>query len=164
LSVLWTGAPDCPVCHRTVSGAPGPYRVEPATLEKTQARSAIIHRTVQCTSGQRLSSMQRSTLTGAIVSNSAAQKSEQRVRGASDCPVPQEDKAPTVARAPNPNGWVTWRRTRQCTVPVRCTHRQQPPQQLLWWLRAINTPQPPQLQASKISEHHIEYKSSSIHS
>jgi hypothetical protein len=119
LSVLWTGAPDCPVCHRTVSGAPGPYRVEPATLEKTQARSAIIHRTVRCTSGQRLSSMQRLTLTGAIVSNSAAQKSEQRVRGASDCPVPQEDKAPTVARAPNPNGWVTWRRTRQCTVPVR---------------------------------------------
>jgi hypothetical protein len=25
-------------------------------------------------------------------------------------------------------------------------------------------PQPPQLQASKISEHHIQYKSSSIHS
>jgi hypothetical protein len=23
---------------------------------------------------------------------------------------------------------------------VRCAHRQQPPQQLLWWLRAINTP------------------------
>jgi hypothetical protein len=21
--VAWSGAPDCPVCHRTVSGAPG---------------------------------------------------------------------------------------------------------------------------------------------
>jgi hypothetical protein len=31
-------------------------------------------------------------------------------------------------------------------------------------LGAINTPQPPQLQASKISEDHIQYKSSSIHS
>ena len=62
------------------------------------------------------------------MSNSAAQKSEQQSqRGtglsgvAPDCPVPQEDKAPTVARAPNPNGWVTWRRTEQRTVPV-------------WWL------------------------------
>jgi hypothetical protein len=62
------------------------------------------------------------------------------VRGAPDCPVPQEDKAPTVARAPNPNGWVMWQRTGQCIVPVWCAHRQEPPQRLLWWLRAINTP------------------------
>jgi hypothetical protein len=31
-SVLWSGAPDCSVCHRTVSGAPGPYKVQLATL------------------------------------------------------------------------------------------------------------------------------------
>jgi hypothetical protein len=30
---------------------------------------------------------------------------------APDCLVPQEDKAPTVDFAPNPNGWVTWWRT-----------------------------------------------------
>jgi hypothetical protein len=42
-----------------------------------------------------------------------------KVRGAPDCPVPQEDKAPTVDSPPNPNGWVTWRRTGQCTLPVR---------------------------------------------
>jgi hypothetical protein len=49
------------------------------------------------------------------MSNSAAQKLEQQSqRGtglsgvASDCPVPQEDKAPTVDSAPNPNSWVTW--------------------------------------------------------
>jgi hypothetical protein len=48
LSVLWSGAPECLVCHRTVSGAPGPYRSQAATLGKTQARSAIIHRTVRC--------------------------------------------------------------------------------------------------------------------
>jgi hypothetical protein len=49
--MLWSGAPDCPVCHQTVSGAPGPYRVEPATLGKTQARSAVIHWTVRCATG-----------------------------------------------------------------------------------------------------------------
>jgi hypothetical protein len=50
-SVLWSGAPDCPVCHRTVSGAPGPYKDELATLGFLQARSAIIHRTVRCATG-----------------------------------------------------------------------------------------------------------------
>jgi hypothetical protein len=57
-----------------------------------------------------------------------------------DCSVAQGDKAPTGDFAANPNDWVMWQRTGQLTVPVRCTHRQQPPQQLLWWLRAINTP------------------------
>jgi hypothetical protein len=38
---------------------------------------------------------------------------------APDCPVLQEDKAPTVDFAPNPNGWMTWRRAEQRTVPVR---------------------------------------------
>ena len=51
LSVLWSGAPDCPMCHLTVSGALGPYKVQPATLRKTEARSAIIHRTVRCATG-----------------------------------------------------------------------------------------------------------------
>jgi hypothetical protein len=59
---------------------------------------------------------------------------------APDCPVPQEDKAPMVNRAPNPNGWVTWRPTGQGTVPVRCAHRQQTPHRLWKWMRAINTP------------------------
>jgi hypothetical protein len=54
--------------------------------------------------------------------------------------VPQEDKAPTVNSALNPNGWVTWWRTGQGTVPVRCAHRQHPPQRLPKWLEAINTP------------------------
>jgi hypothetical protein len=51
LSVLWSGAPDCPVCHRTVFGAPSPYRVKPATLAKTHTRFAIIHQTVWCAIG-----------------------------------------------------------------------------------------------------------------
>jgi hypothetical protein len=51
LSVLWTGAPDCPVCHPTVFAAPCPYEDEPVTLEFLQAHSAIIYRTVRCASG-----------------------------------------------------------------------------------------------------------------
>jgi hypothetical protein len=34
-----------------LSGAPGPYRAEPATLGFQQAYSAIIHRTVLCATG-----------------------------------------------------------------------------------------------------------------
>jgi hypothetical protein len=52
----WSGAPDCPVCHRIVSGAP-PDSVrctrglhsELLTFGKIQRCSAIIHRTVRCT-------------------------------------------------------------------------------------------------------------------
>jgi hypothetical protein len=45
LSVLKIGAPNYPVCHRIVSGAPGPYICQPATLRNSRAHSAIIHRT-----------------------------------------------------------------------------------------------------------------------
>jgi hypothetical protein len=61
----------------------------------------------------------RATVDSAKVNNAAiVQRRSQRGTGLSgvapDCPVPQEDKAPTVDLAPNPNGWVTWRRTGQC--------------------------------------------------
>jgi hypothetical protein len=50
----------------------------------------------------------------------AAKSEGTRLSGvAPDSPVLQGDKAPTVDFAPNPNGWVTWRHTGQCTVPVR---------------------------------------------
>jgi hypothetical protein len=37
---------------------------------------------------------------------------------APDCPVPQGDKAPTIYFAPNPNGWVMWRRTGLSGAPI----------------------------------------------
>jgi hypothetical protein len=54
----WSGAPDCSVCHQTVSGAP-PDSVrctresnsKLASLRNSESRSAIIHRTVRCTTG-----------------------------------------------------------------------------------------------------------------
>jgi hypothetical protein len=52
----WSGAPDCPVCHRTMSGAPPDsvgctrgLHTKLFTFGKIQKRSAIIHRTVRCT-------------------------------------------------------------------------------------------------------------------
>jgi hypothetical protein len=135
LSVLKNGAPDCPVCHRTVSGALGLYKCQTTTLGKNKVRSAIIHQTVQC--GTRLSGEPvgngypaptvdcKSTchVNSAAVEIRAAKSEGTELSGvAPDCPVPQEYKAPTIDFAPNPNGWVTWRRTKQRTVPVRwCT-------------------------------------------
>jgi hypothetical protein len=57
--VPWSGAPDCPVCHRTVSGAP-PDSVRCTrglqdkliTFGNSQRRLAIIHQTVRCTTEQ----------------------------------------------------------------------------------------------------------------
>jgi hypothetical protein len=53
---LWSGAPDCPVCHRTVSGAPPDMSGAPEDSNAnsppsgiSRGDSAIIHRTVRCT-------------------------------------------------------------------------------------------------------------------
>ena len=55
----WSGSPDCPVRHRTVSGAPPnnvrcsrELQAEFNNFGNSQRRSAIIHRTVRCTTGQ----------------------------------------------------------------------------------------------------------------
>jgi hypothetical protein len=106
-SVLWSGAPECPVCHRTVSGAPGPYNVQLATLRFLQARSAIIHRTVRCDSGATDTSRNgRLQKHGDQMNNEGTMQaeSEPQVRGAPyteqclsgaapDCPVPLKDKS-----------------------------------------------------------------------
>jgi hypothetical protein len=103
-----------------MSGAPGPYRCKPTTLENSRVCSTIIYWIVWYAtelSGvlaeQRLPA-QRSTLQSATVMNSAAQKSEgyRTVR----C------RKKTVSNgrpAHNPKGWLTWRRTEQGTVSVR---------------------------------------------
>jgi hypothetical protein len=55
----------------------------------------------------------------------------------------------------NPNGWVTWLAHRT----VRCAHRQTTSLMVGLVVGAINTPQPPPLQASKFFRLHIQYKS-----
>jgi hypothetical protein len=144
-SAPWSGAPDCPVCHWTVSGAPGTVHSELCSFGFLRRSSAIIHRTVRCSTGlsgvpagQRLSA--RNGRLRKV--NNAIQMSEQKVRGAPDCPVPHEDKASNGQSAPSPNDRVTWRLTGHCPVAhqtVRCAHRQQPSPTATIWLVAINT-------------------------
>jgi hypothetical protein len=115
-----------------VFGAPGPYRAQPATLGFPQAHSAIIHWTVWCATRQSGVPAGNGYLRATVdckstddVNSVAAEVKAVKTEGtelsgvALDCPVPQGDKAPTVDFAPNPNSWVTWRRTEQPTVPVR---------------------------------------------
>jgi hypothetical protein len=118
--VPWSGAPDCPVCHRTVSGAPGPYNSKLATFGFLRCSSAIIHLTVRCATGlsgapaeQRLTA-QRSTATNTCKRYRArtvraevraaargAPDSEQYMSGVEpDCPVQLKDKAPMVLEGP----------------------------------------------------------------
>jgi hypothetical protein len=133
------------VCHRTVSGAPGPYSYELATFGFLQRHSAIIHQTVRCATGlfgvppdcsvhqaeQRLPA-QRSTATdacNAIVRGHCTQKSEQPPEAHqtvnSVYPVRhrtvrcQRRQSSNSRNRQNPNGWVMWLTHR--------THRQQPP-------------------------------------
>jgi hypothetical protein len=129
LSELWTGVPDYLVCHRTVSGAPGPYRTEPATLEFLAGALRIIHRTVRCTSGATAKSRNGQLCKGYSALQCAAEvraevrdapDSEQDLSGvAPDYPVPQEDNGANGRLLPNPNGWVTWRHIGQPIVYVR---------------------------------------------
>jgi hypothetical protein len=129
-----------------VSGAPGPYNHKPVTLGFSPARSTIIHRTVRCATGvtaiQRNGRLQRTPCNGTVRAGVRAvvrgtPDSEQCMSGAaSDNSVALEDKAFNSRQLPNPNGWVTWLEHRT----VRCAHRQQPAPTVVWWLRAINTP------------------------
>jgi hypothetical protein len=89
-SAPWSGAPDSPVCHRTVSGAPGRIDFKLFTFGFPRRTSAIIHWTVRCTSGATVICAQRSTL------QSKQCKSDVRADGqrgtglsgvAPDCPV-----------------------------------------------------------------------------
>jgi hypothetical protein len=48
---LWPGTPDCPVVHRTVSGAPGWSNVNWPLSGKERGDVAIIHRTVRWCTG-----------------------------------------------------------------------------------------------------------------
>jgi hypothetical protein len=112
----------CGLAHRTVR-CTRTVQSEAATLVNSTTPSAIIHRTVRCTTGlSGVPAEQR--LTHATVNSDRSYNEQQcraEVRGAPDCPVPQEDKAPTIDSAPNPNGWVTWRRTGLSGAPIAST-------------------------------------------
>jgi hypothetical protein len=129
----WSGAPDCQVCHWTVSGAPGPYDLKFFTFGFLQCCSTIIYRTVRCATGlsgapaeQRLVSatVDCNGRLQATVRGQFAQKSEQPPEGTPDSE--QYLSSATGSQRSNgrnrqnPNGWVTWLAHRT----VRCAQRQ----------------------------------------
>jgi hypothetical protein len=136
------------LAHRTVRCTRGrtlqilQLQVFQARLRYNSQDCPVYHRTLRCTSGATTICAQLSTLTDEHCSTVMRQKSEQKVRGAPDCPLPHEDKVSNGRLAPSPNDRVTWRRTGHCLVAhwtVRCAHRQQPSPTATIWLVAINT-------------------------
>jgi hypothetical protein len=122
-------SPDCPVHHQTVSGAPERNGFELASFGKTEGRSAKIHRTVRCASEAMATSRQRSTLTANSAQQYTRQKSEQKDRGAPDCPVCTGLSGANGRPAPTPTDRMTWLAHRTLSGvhrTVRCAHRQQP--------------------------------------
>jgi hypothetical protein len=111
--------PDSVRCTRPVQGWTSHSRVSAGALRYNSPDYPVCHRAVRCASGATTNSRNGRLCKCEQCSYSATQKSEQKVKGAPDCLVQQDDKAPTVDRAPNPNNWVTWRRTGQLTRHVR---------------------------------------------
>jgi hypothetical protein len=129
----WSGAPDCLVCHRTVSDAPGSIDSELFTFGFLHAHSAIIHRTVRCATGLSGAPSEATATSATVICKSVnsawsmhaevragvrgAPDSEQCLSGAApDCPVWHEVSTPTVETARTLTvGWRGWR-TGQCPV------------------------------------------------
>jgi hypothetical protein len=118
-----SGTPDCPVVHRTVSGAPGWSVVKPAALGNRRWRTTINHRTVRwCTglSGEPTIANANSRLRNLRATRGLLQRSA----GAPDCPVCIE-QCPMRQSAQRSNGRICqiWKeiahRTVYRTCPVR---------------------------------------------
>jgi hypothetical protein len=131
-SVPWSGAPHCPVCHQTVSGAIGLYSLKLVTLRFLRARSAIIHRTVRCTSegtapsrNGRLQKLENHMNSEEQCTQSQSHPSEAHRTLNSACPVPLEDKVSNGQKLLNPNGWVMWLTHRTVSgAPIDSSHPQ----------------------------------------
>jgi hypothetical protein len=136
-------------------------RIKLFTFGFLESRSAIIHRTVRCASGAtakkrngRLQQSPTNVNSARIVRAESEQlegalDSEQCLSGAPSC------QSSNDRNRQNPNGWVTWLAHRT----VWCAHRQTASPTVGLVVGAINTPQPPPLQASKFFRHLIQYKS-----
>jgi hypothetical protein len=151
-SVPWSGAPDYPVCHRTLSGAPGNPTLNLSPSGFLGSCSAIIHRTIRCCTGlsdvpaEQWLLCANGRLQRAVNALQCAQKSEQSQKAHrtvnSDCPVAQKTEAPLVERratvastsvpgsdvagAPDSVRWRTGLSGAPCDSSIH--------QRLIWWL------------------------------
>jgi hypothetical protein len=79
-----------------------------------------------CPVSQRSNDSLRATVDCRMNSKSEQCATEQQSQRAPDCPVQQDDRRLQRSTAQNPNGYADVACIRQCTVSVRCVHRQQP--------------------------------------
>jgi hypothetical protein len=120
------------MAHRTVWCATGQCPVHQGRTLRTshsqEFQSVVRYNSPDCPVSQQSNDYPAPTVDckSTCHSEQCATESEQRSqRGiglsivALDCPVTQEDKASNGRLAPNSNGWVTWQRTGQGTVPFR---------------------------------------------
>ena len=138
------------------------------------SHSAIIHRTVRCSTGlsgvpaEQWLSAPTVVCKGRVKRYSArlrAQKSEQAQMAHrtvnSDCPVHHQTiRWPHLSelQRSNPNGWVTWLAHRT----VRCALRQQPSSTATSVVGAINTPNYQHFKASKFSANTFNTRASAF--
>jgi hypothetical protein len=111
--------PDSVRCTRTVQMSTSHSREFQGALRYNSPDCSMCHWTVRCASGAMAICANGRLCTDEQYATVSRGSQSSQVRGAPSCPVPQEDKAPTVDPAPNPNGWVTWGRTGKGTVHVR---------------------------------------------
>jgi hypothetical protein len=160
-----------------MSGAPGPYRCQPATIGKTKAHSATIHRTARCATGLSGEPAEQwlSARNGRLWwMNSAVQyhdKSQSR-KSEGHWTVRCHKRTKLQRSTPFRTLTVGWRGgapdKEQCLsggAPdcLVCPSPAASPTATKV-VGGYKYPQPPQPLASKFSEDHIQYKSSSIHS
>jgi hypothetical protein len=81
-----SSTPDCPVVHRTVSGAPGCTPVNRPLSGNVWRRTAIIHRTVRWCTGQFGEPTVASATVGRAIRGRRVARTNGR-QGALDCPV-----------------------------------------------------------------------------
>jgi hypothetical protein len=116
-----SGTPDCPVVHRTVSGAPGWTPVNRSLLGKVWRRTAIIHQTVRwCTGLSGEPTVASATIGRAIRGQRVARANSWQ--GASDCPV-CTGQCPVRQPAQSYNGCLRQKRKEISTGPSTVTVR-----------------------------------------
>jgi hypothetical protein len=143
--VPWSSAPDCPVCHRTVSGAPGvvhsklfSFGFPGAAPLKFTGLSGV---PPDCPVHQRSNGYLRATVDSDSEQYRTVNAAEVRAVGqrgtglsgvAPDCLVPHEDRASNGRPAPSPNDRMTWRHTGLSGAPIASSLLQW--LQFGWWL------------------------------
>jgi hypothetical protein len=127
-----SGAPDCPVVHRIVSGAPGFLGANWLLLGNSPATSAKIHRTVRCAPDCPVSQRSAGPTVGrAIGARHVAEPTVGKEHRTVRC-APDMSGAPTVRRsgaASNGQKCCFWKQIGHRTVSgvhrtVRCATRQ----------------------------------------